>query len=62
MRQNQRAVLILVDYFGLSYRETATMLEIKQGTVMSRLARARTSLIKTDRYAGNTSKVVSGEA
>lgn len=40
-----RSVLILVDYFGLSYSEAATMLEIKTGTVMSRLARARNKLM-----------------
>jgi RNA polymerase sigma-70 factor (ECF subfamily) len=37
----QREVLILVCVEGLSYREAAELLELKIGTVMSRLARAR---------------------
>ena len=42
---NQRDVLLLVVGEGLSYRETAAMLEIPIGTVMSRLCRARQTLI-----------------
>jgi RNA polymerase sigma-70 factor (ECF subfamily) len=41
----QRAVLELVAVEGFSYREAAEVLEIPIGTVMSRLARARTALI-----------------
>lgn len=37
----QRAVLLLVSLEGLSYQEVARVLDIKQGTVMSRLHRAR---------------------
>jgi len=43
--QPQREVLLLVVSEGLSYQETATILEIPVGTVMSRLARARQTLI-----------------
>ena len=43
--QTQREVLLLVVSEGLSYHETATMLDIPVGTVMSRLARARQTLI-----------------
>ena len=40
----QREVLILVCVEGLSYKEAANMLDLKIGTVMSRLARARMRL------------------
>lgn len=43
---DQREVLILVCVEELSYRETADILEIPIGTVMSRLARARQNLVK----------------
>jgi RNA polymerase sigma-70 factor (ECF subfamily) len=36
-----RAVLVLVDLDGLTYREAAEMLKVPEGTVMSRLHRAR---------------------
>jgi RNA polymerase sigma-70 factor, ECF subfamily len=39
-------VLILVSIDGLSYRETAEILEVPVGTVMSRLACARVALAK----------------
>lgn len=41
---DQRAVLALVVFEGLSYRETAEALGVPPGTVMSRLARARLRL------------------
>jgi len=44
---DQRLVLSLVAVQGLSYKEAATTLEIPPGTVMSRLARARTALIQS---------------
>lgn len=43
--EDQRAVLVLVCVEDLSYRETAAVLGIPIGTVMSRLARARAALI-----------------
>lgn len=42
--EDQRAVLHLVCVEGLSYAETAQTLGIPQGTVMSRLSRARRAL------------------
>jgi RNA polymerase sigma-70 factor (ECF subfamily) len=39
-----RAVLVLREYEGLSYKEIAETLEISTGTVMSRLSYARTTL------------------
>ena len=43
--EDQRTVLALVAIDGCSYRDAAEILEIPIGTVMSRLARARTRLI-----------------
>lgn len=43
--EEQRAVLVLVCVEDLSYRETAEILDVPPGTVMSRLARARSTLI-----------------
>ena len=42
--EDQRSVLLLVTVEGLSYREAAATLDIPQGTLMSRLARARLRL------------------
>lgn len=39
-----REILVLRDFHGLTYREVAEALSIPQGTVMSRLHAARTSL------------------
>jgi RNA polymerase sigma-70 factor, ECF subfamily len=41
---DQRAVLMLVCVEGLRYREVAQVLDIPDGTVMSRLSRARLAL------------------
>lgn len=46
MSEDQRAVLELVAVEGYSYKEAAAVLEVPIGTVMSRLARARTTLIE----------------
>ncbi|MGK7871133.1 RNA polymerase sigma factor [Falsiroseomonas sp. E2-1-a20] len=40
----QRSVLVLVCVQGLSYREAADVLEVPVGTIMSRLARARSAV------------------
>jgi RNA polymerase sigma-70 factor (ECF subfamily) len=40
----QRAVVLLVGVEGLTYAETASVLEVPVGTVMSRLARGRERL------------------
>jgi len=41
---DQRTVLMLVTVEGLSYKEAATVADVPVGTIMSRLARARTAL------------------
>jgi RNA polymerase sigma-70 factor (ECF subfamily) len=41
-----RDVLVAVDVTGLSYREAARALRIREGTVMSRLYRARQQVIR----------------
>lgn len=43
--EEQRTVLMLVCVEELSYRETAELLDLPIGTVMSRLARARAALV-----------------
>lgn len=45
--EDERMVLYLVCIEGLSYAETAASLDIPQGTVMSRLSRARLALAKS---------------
>jgi RNA polymerase sigma-70 factor (ECF subfamily) len=40
----QRQIIVLRDYMDLSYSEIADVLEIAQGTVMSKLHRARMAL------------------
>ena len=42
--EDQRSVLLLIAVEGLSYREASRVLDIPEGTVTSRLARARTTL------------------
>ncbi|WP_065814680.1 sigma-70 family RNA polymerase sigma factor [Magnetospira sp. QH-2] len=44
--EDQRAVLLLTTVEGQSYREASDTLGIPMGTVMSRLARARTALAR----------------
>jgi RNA polymerase sigma-70 factor, ECF subfamily len=42
--EHQREAIAAVDVLGLSYKEAARSLRIRQGTLMSRLARARESV------------------
>jgi len=42
----QRQVILLVALEGFSYKETSQMLQIPEGTIMSRLSRAREQLRK----------------
>ena len=53
----QRVVMVLVEVEGFSYRETAEVLDIPIGTVMSRLARARISI--GQRFLGNPADTLS---
>jgi RNA polymerase sigma-70 factor, ECF subfamily len=46
LSEEQRSVLLLVSVEALSYAETARVLDIPIGTVMSRLARARDKLLQ----------------
>ncbi len=41
-----RDVLVAVDVTGLSYKEAARVLRIREGTVMSRLYRARQQVVR----------------
>lgn len=40
-----REIIALVDFIGLTYSEAAVVLDIAEGTVMSRVSRARKSLL-----------------
>lgn len=44
LSSGQREIIVLRDYMDLSYAEIAQVLDIAQGTVMSRLHRARMAL------------------
>ena len=44
LSDTQRQIIVLRDYMDLSYAEIAEVLDIAQGTVMSRLHRARMAL------------------
>jgi len=51
---DQRLVLALVAVQGHSYREAAEIMEVPIGTVMSRLARARSRLLDLMQQAETT--------
>ncbi|MBI2935695.1 MAG: sigma-70 family RNA polymerase sigma factor [Chloroflexi bacterium] len=44
LKAERRLVLVLVDVQGLSYEEAVTVLKVPQGTVKSRLSRARADM------------------
>lgn len=44
LSEDQRALMALIAFDGLSYREAADILDIPIGSVMSRLARARDAI------------------
>ena len=48
--KNHRLVVLLRDFAGLSYEDIESILGINQGTVKSRLARARNKLKQDLRY------------
>lgn len=52
---NYRIALTLVDLEGFSYSETAVIMEVPVGTVMSRLSRGRSQLAKLLKESGSTS-------
>ena len=62
LREDYRMVILLVDLEGFSYKETASILEIPVGTVMSRLYRGRRMLEKVLlQYAQNHGYLREGE-
>jgi len=60
--EEQRAILVLVCVEDQSYREAAEILDIPMGTVMSRLARARNTIIERMQGSGRSEKRTSGAA
>ncbi|HTV67540.1 MAG TPA: RNA polymerase sigma factor [Rhizobiaceae bacterium] len=58
LSDEQREVLLLTCVEDLSYRETAALLDIPIGTVMSRLARARTALAQAAGITGPPARSV----
>ena len=57
----QRTVLLLTAVEGFSYRETAELLEVPLGTVMSRLARAREKMGQSVQQENTASVLVQGQ-
>jgi RNA polymerase sigma-70 factor (ECF subfamily) len=62
LSENHRAILLLREVEGLSYEELAKVLEIRKGTVMSRLFHARLKMQnKLREYLGDDAPVASGD-
>lgn len=61
LSDEHRKIIVLVDMEGMSYREVASVLDIKIGTVMSRLGRARKNLRKFIDLRKNNSVTGSNE-
>lgn len=57
-----RQVLMLREIMGLSYQEISDITKVKQGTVKSRIARARERLRKTLISTGNYSDEISSQS
>jgi RNA polymerase sigma-70 factor (ECF subfamily) len=53
MTQDHREILVLRYYDDLSYAEIAEVLDVKLGTVMSRLSRARARILEVMRQQGS---------
>ncbi|MCB1487247.1 MAG: RNA polymerase sigma factor [Bauldia sp.] len=51
-----REIIALVDFVGLSYQEASEVLGVAQGTVMSRVSRARKALL-AEMEAGNVTPI-----
>lgn len=45
LKTGEREIIALIDLSGLSYAETAAVLDVPRGTVMSRISRARARLL-----------------
>jgi RNA polymerase sigma-70 factor (ECF subfamily) len=59
LNEDQRQIITLVDLSGFSYADTARILDVPVGTVMSRLSRARGKLREQlEQRNVTTSKVV----
>ena len=52
-----KTVVTLIDIYGVNYSEVSLILDIPIGTVMSRLSRARTALLKSLSVIKDTQKI-----